>query len=166
LAQPAIKAVEAGETKFVPETWAKTYFEWMRNIQPWCVSRQLWWGHRIPAWYGPEVDKDGCLVDDLCNKAFVAHSVAEALEEARRHYGPSVRIEVSDDGEGYSAEGKERKLTRAVLMQDEDVLDTWFSSALWPFSTQGWPEKDPTAEGFYPGTVLVTAFDIISFSPS
>src|SRR5262245_26291692 len=128
LAQPAIKAVETGQTKFVPETWAKTYYEWMRNIEPWCVSRQLWWGHRIPAWYGPD------------KKFFVAADEAGARAQAKKHYGKDVE-----------------------LTQDEDVLDTWFSSGLWPFSTQGWPEKDPTREGFYPGSVLVTAFDIIFF---
>ncbi|HEY7798457.1 MAG TPA: valine--tRNA ligase [Hyphomonadaceae bacterium] len=128
LAQPAIKAVETGQTKFVPETWTKTYYEWMRNIEPWCVSRQLWWGHRIPAWYGPD------------KKFFVAADEAGAQAQARKHYGKDVE-----------------------LTQDEDVLDTWFSSGLWPFSTQGWPEQDPTREGFYPGSVLVTAFDIIFF---
>ncbi|MEZ5937636.1 MAG: valine--tRNA ligase [Hyphomonadaceae bacterium] len=131
LAQPAIKAVEEGRTKFVPETWTKTYFEWMRNIEPWCVSRQLWWGHRIPAWYGP----DGTF--------FVAESEAAAKLKAAGHYGED-----------------------AELTQDEDVLDTWFSSALWPFSTLGWPERSTEeikAEGFYPTQVLVTGFDIIFF---
>jgi len=124
LAKPAIEAVRDGRTRFVPETWAKTYFNWMENIQPWCVSRQLWWGHRIPAWYGP----DGAV--------FVAETEAEAQAQA---------------GEG------------VPLERDPDVLDTWFSSALWPFATLGWPERTPALERNYPGSVLVTGFDIIFF---
>ena len=128
LAQPAIKAVEEGRTKFVPERWNKTYFEWMRNIQPWCISRQLWWGHRIPAWYGPD------------NQIFVEASEAEAQAAAAKHYGQSVE-----------------------LTRDNDVLDTWFSSGLWPFSTLGWPEQTDELKRYYPGDVLVTGFDIIFF---
>ncbi|MBA4225677.1 MAG: valine--tRNA ligase [Hyphomonas sp.] len=124
LAKPARKAVEDGLTRFVPENWTKTYYNWMDNIQPWCVSRQLWWGHRIPAWY----DEDG--------NCFVANSE----EEAQLAAGP----------------GKK-------LVQDEDVLDTWFSSALWPFSTQGWPEETDALKAYYPTATLVTAFDIIFF---
>ncbi|MEA1937749.1 MAG: valine--tRNA ligase, partial [Pseudomonadota bacterium] len=124
LAVPAIKAVETGRTRFVPEQWANTYFEWMRNIQPWCVSRQLWWGHRIPAWYGP----DGTI--------FVEETEEAAKDAAHRHYGE-----------------------KTVLKQDTDVLDTWFSSALWPFSTLGWPDETPELERFYPGDVLITGFD-------
>ncbi|MDA1107958.1 MAG: valine--tRNA ligase [Proteobacteria bacterium] len=123
LAADAIKAVEDGRIKFVPENWSKTYFEWMRNIQDWCISRQIWWGHRIPAWY----DDDG--------KIYVARNLQEAQQQAK---------------------GK-------TLKQDEDVLDTWFSSALWPFSTLGWPEKTPELKMFYPTSVLVTGFDIIFF---
>ncbi len=123
LAGPAIKAVEDGRIRFVPESWSKTYFEWMRNIQDWCVSRQIWWGHRIPAWY----DDDG--------KIYVARSLREAQQQAK---------------------GK-------ALKQDEDVLDTWFSSALWPFSTLGWPEQTTGLKTFYPTSVLVTGFDIIFF---
>ncbi|MCZ6604852.1 MAG: valine--tRNA ligase, partial [Alphaproteobacteria bacterium] len=115
LAGPAIEAVEAGRIKFVPENWSKTYFEWMRNIQPWCISRQLWWGHRIPAWYGPD------------GKVFVAETSGDAEAQARAHYGL----------------GAGEILT---LIQDEDVLDTWFSSALWPFSTLGWPGETPELE--------------------
>ena len=128
LAIPAIKAVEEGRTKFVPERWSKTYFEWMRNIQPWCVSRQLWWGHRIPAWYGPD------------GTAFVEMDEAAAQAAADAHYGEAV-----------------------TLIQDEDVLDTWFSSGLWPFSTIGWPKKTEELARYYPGDVLVTGFDIIFF---
>ncbi len=128
LAQPAIKAVEEGKTVFVPKNWENTYFEWMRNIQPWCISRQLWWGHQIPAWYGPEGD------------IFVAENEQEAQEEANKKYGKPV-----------------------TLRQDPDVLDTWFSSGLWPFATLGWPDKTPELDKYYPGDVLVTAFDIIFF---
>ena len=128
LARPAIEAVERGETVFVPRTWEKTYFEWMRNIQPWCISRQLWWGHRIPAWYGPD------------GEIFVAHDEAEARALARVHYGRD-----------------------ELLKQDEDVLDTWFSSALWPFSTLGWPDETPELHRYYKTDVLVTGFDIIFF---
>ncbi|MEE3197321.1 MAG: valine--tRNA ligase, partial [Pseudomonadota bacterium] len=126
LAKAAIEAVELGNVSFVPESWSKTYFEWMRNIQDWCISRQLWWGHRIPAWY----DTDGNI--------YVAHDEAEV----RKKY------ELTDS---------------LPLHQDEDVLDTWFSSALWPFSTLGWPEDTPELNNFYPTTVLVTGFDIIFF---
>ena len=128
LARPAIKAVEDGQTVFEPRSWDKTYFEWMRNIQPWCISRQLWWGHRIPAWYGPD------------GETFVAETEAEAQALADAHYGAST-----------------------LLTQDEDVLDTWFSSGLWPFSTLGWPEQTEDLKRFYPTHTLVTGFDIIFF---
>ena len=128
LAQPAIDAVRSGRTVFVPKNWEKTYFEWMDNIQPWCISRQLWWGHQIPAWYGPD------------GEIFVALTEAEAQGEARRHYGKDV-----------------------TLVRDEDVLDTWFSSALWPFSTLGWPDQTQALARYYPTDVLVTGFDIIFF---
>jgi len=124
----AIEVVEGGEVKFYPRFWENTYLEWMRNIEPWCISRQLWWGHRIPAWYGPE------------NKTFVAPDEESAKEQARKHYG------------------KEVELTR-----DQDVLDTWFSSGLWPFSTMGWPEKTEDLKHYFPTNTLVTAFDIIFF---
>ena len=128
LAKPAIEAVERGQTVFVPRNWEKTFFEWMRNIQPWCISRQLWWGHQIPAWYGPE------------GQIFVELSEAEAQAAANAHYGRP-----------------------AELRRDEDVLDTWFSSALWPFSTLGWPERTPELQRYYPTDLLVTGFDIIFF---
>ncbi|WP_337995450.1 valine--tRNA ligase [Oleispirillum naphthae] len=129
LAKDAIAAVEDGRTKFVPETWSKTYFEWMRNIQPWCISRQIWWGHQVPAWYGP----DGAIFVEMTEEA--------ALAAAKAKYG-------KDD---------------IVLLRDPDVLDTWFSSALWPFSTLGWPEETPELARYYPTDVLVTGFDIIFF---
>jgi valyl-tRNA synthetase len=124
LAKPAIDAVKNGDIRFVPENWSKTYYNWMENIEDWCISRQIWWGHRIPAWY-----------DDYGNIY-----VADSLEEAQK-----------DAGQGVN------------LVQDEDVLDTWFSSALWPFSTLGWPEQKPELSRFYPTNVLVTGFDIIFF---
>ena len=126
LADPAIAAVEKGDIKFIPENWSKTYFEWMYNIEDWCISRQLWWGHRIPAWY----DDDGGMY------------VGRSEEEVRQKHGLAADLH---------------------LRQDEDVLDTWFSSALWPFSTLGWPEKTPELARYYPGDVLVTGFDIIFF---
>jgi valyl-tRNA synthetase len=128
LAEPAIAAVRAGKTKFIPANWENTYFNWMENIQPWCISRQLWWGHQIPAWYGPD------------GKTFVALSESEAESEADKHYGKPTR-----------------------LTRDEDVLDTWFSSALWPFSTLGWPDETLELKRYYPTSALVTGFDIIFF---
>jgi valyl-tRNA synthetase len=126
LAEPAIEAVESGAIRFIPENWSKTYFEWMHNIDDWCISRQLWWGHRIPAWY------------DAGGKIYVARNEAAVRE----------KFNLSNDIE---------------LRQDDDVLDTWFSSALWPFSTMGWPEDTQTLKTFYPTSVLVTGFDIIFF---
>lgn len=128
LAQPALKAVEQGDTVFEPKSYEKVYFEWLRNIEPWCISRQLWWGHRIPAWYGPN------------GEIYVAETEDDAREQAMADYDSEV-----------------------ALTQDEDVLDTWFSSALWPFSTMGWPEKTEDLERFYPTSDLVTAADIIFF---
>ncbi len=128
LAGPAIKAVEEGRTQFVPANWTKTYYEWMHNIQPWCISRQLWWGHQIPAWYGPD------------NSVFVAETEAEAKAEAKAKFGKDVPLE-----------------------RDPDVLDTWFSSALWPFSTLGWPDDVPEVKRYYPAETLITGFDIIFF---
>ena len=128
LAKPAIEAVEKGDTVFVPKNWDKTYFEWMNNIQPWCVSRQLWWGHQIPAWYGPD------------GQCFVEETEEAAQAAAAAHYGSAT-----------------------PLTRDEDVLDTWFSSALWPFSTLGWPEETDILKRHYKTDVLVTGFDIIFF---
>jgi len=119
LAEPAIEAVESGRIKFVPENWSKTYFDWMHNIQDWCISRQLWWGHRIPAWY----DDDGNIY------------VAQTEDDVRKKHSLSKDF---------------------ALRQDDDVLDTWFSSALWPFNTLGWPEKTEALDDFYPGSVLVS----------
>jgi valyl-tRNA synthetase len=128
LAGPAIAAVEEGRTVFVPQAWEKTYFHWMRNIEPWCISRQLWWGHQVPAWYAP----DGTV--------FVDYDESGAARQARAQFGRDV-----------------------TLLRDPDVLDTWFSSALWPFSTLGWPERTPELARYYPTNVLVTGLDIIFF---
>ena len=128
LAQPAIQAVEDGRVQFVPRQWENTFFAWMRDIEPWCISRQLWWGHRIPAWYAPD------------GQVFVAETQAEAEAQARLGFG-----------------------AETALVQDEDVLDTWFSSGLWPFSTLGWPEQTDALARRYPTDVLVTGFDIIFF---
>jgi valyl-tRNA synthetase len=165
LAKPAIEAVERGETSFVPKNWEKTYFEWMRNIQPWCISRQLWWGHRIPAWHGFQMQEDGGLVVDK-SIHFVEFTEAEAIEAAKKKYGRAVQLV------GSEFEAAEMLLNSAVgeggngavpIWRDEDVLDTWFSSALWPFSTLGWPDKTPELERYYMTDVLVTGFDIIFF---
>ncbi|VTZ50218.1 Valine--tRNA ligase [Methylocella tundrae] len=128
LAQPALDAVRSGKASFIPKNWEKTYFDWLENIQPWCISRQLWWGHQIPAWYGPD------------GKVFVEATEAEAAAAARAHYGEPT-----------------------ALARDPDVLDTWFSSALWPFSTLGWPDETTELKRYYPTNVLVTGFDIIFF---
>lgn len=128
LAGPAVEAVTSGKINFIPKQWENTFFAWMRDIQPWCISRQLWWGHRIPAWYGPD------------GEVFVAHDANDANAQALKHYGAATE-----------------------LTQDEDVLDTWFSSGLWPFSTLGWPDQTPELARYYPTDVLVTGFDIIFF---
>jgi valyl-tRNA synthetase len=147
LAQPAIAAVRSGRTKFVPQNWERTYFEWMENIQPWCVSRQLWWGHQIPAWYGPD------------GKVFVAETEEEAISHALGYY---VEQEVLTPEQGREM-ALDRNKRRDFITRDEDVLDTWFSSALWPFSTLGWPADTPEVRRYYPTDVLVTGFDIIFF---
>jgi valyl-tRNA synthetase len=182
LAEAAIKAVDTGRIRFVPENWKKTWDEWMNNIQPWCVSRQLWWGHQIPAWYGPaiiEVDgqrmhfwKDQSLPielqmkmpPDLNSEVFVGlneESVSsEALEKYRSKRIPEpefVFCESIEDAQFHTHENK------IGLWRDSDVLDTWFSSALWPFGTLGWPEDNDVLKNHYPGSVLVTGFDIIFF---
>ncbi|MDQ8700045.1 valine--tRNA ligase [Hyphomicrobium sp. LHD-15] len=162
LAKPAIAAIESGKTQFVPKNWEKTYFEWMRNIQPWCISRQLWWGHQIPAWYGPK--KAEGVLSLVEREFFVASSEEEALEKARAYYGLSVEI-VSNELEfstRFSGNPKD-KLLPIPIYRDEDVLDTWFSSALWPFSTLGWPDDTTELKRYYPTSVLVTGFDIIFF---
>lgn len=146
LAEPAMASVREGRTNFVPKNWDKTYFEWMENIQPWCISRQLWWGHQIPAWYGPD------------GQVFVEKTEEEALDAAVQHY-------LAHEGpwKAWVQERLENFEPGSILTRDEDVLDTWFSSALWPFSTLGWPDQTPELSRYYPTNVLVTGFDIIFF---
>ncbi|WAX93216.1 valine--tRNA ligase [Aminobacter sp. NyZ550] len=146
MAKPALRSVREGRTNFVPKNWEKTYFDWMENIQPWCVSRQLWWGHQIPAWYGPD------------GQVFVERSEEEALDAAIQHY-----LALEGPWKAWVEERLENFEPGKILTRDEDVLDTWFSSALWPFSTLGWPDKTPELETYYQTDVLVTGFDIIFF---
>ena len=164
LADKAIAAVEKGKTKFVPEHWTNVYFNWMKNIQPWCISRQLWWGHRIPVWYGPRMQGDPLFGKRA--KDFSATSQEEMLVEAQSYYGPKIKISVTDEALWARTGGESRsagELTEVQLYRDPDVLDTWFSSALWAFSTLGWPEQTPELKRYYPTSVLVTGFDIIFF---
>jgi valyl-tRNA synthetase len=147
LAREALDAVRDGRTAFVPKNWEKTYFEWMENIQPWCISRQLWWGHQIPAWYGPD------------GKVFVAETEDEAVARALAYYAETEAI-TPMEGHDMALDPEKRA---PFLIRDEDVLDTWFSSALWPFSTLGWPDDTPELKRYYPTDVLVTGFDIIFF---
>jgi valyl-tRNA synthetase len=185
LAAPALAAVRKGDTKFVPQNWEKTYFQWLENIEPWCVSRQLWWGHQIPVWYGPAIaskengkhpagldfvrrrkDASGLTVLSFEDPVmFCATSEAEALQQAADYYGyeatvtswPNYRDQIAAIAAGVAND------YRIPIYRDEDVLDTWFSSALWPFSTLGWPENTPELKRYYPNSVLVTGFDIIFF---
>jgi valyl-tRNA synthetase len=166
LAQPAIDAVREGKTRFVPENWAKTYFQWLEDIQPWCISRQLWWGHQIPAWYGFQLTPDGGALSGG-REIFVAASEQAAVAAANAHYGIA-HIEVAvDESDAFARISKPRqrsgKYTALAIWRDPDVLDTWFSSALWPFSTLGWPDETPELKTRYPTDVLVTGFDIIFF---
>jgi valyl-tRNA synthetase len=147
LARPAIAAVRDGATAFVPKNWEKTYFEWMENIQPWCISRQLWWGHQIPAWYGPD------------GKVFVAETEEEAVSRALVYYAETEAI-TPMQAHDMAIDPDSRA---PFLIRDEDVLDTWFSSALWAFSTLGWPDHTPELVRYYPTDTLVTGFDIIFF---
>ena len=143
--------MRAGRTVFVPTQWEATFFNWMENIQPWCISRQIWWGHQIPAWYGPD------------GKVFVAENEDDAVADALAHYTDIEEITV-EDGHDIAADPERRsRFANEYLHRDEDVLDTWFSSALWPFSTLGWPDQTPDLKRYYPTSVLVTGFDIIFF---
>jgi valyl-tRNA synthetase len=172
LAKPALAAIKKDDARFVPKNWEKTYFEWLNNIQPWCISRQLWWGHRIPAWYGPKLDAKGLPIEAEFEE-FVASSEEEVIELAKEKYPNGIRIEIQPDelrdieigpsGSWKAAEPGSERLTAIQLRRDPDVLDTWFSSALWPFSTLGWPDKTPELNRFYPTSTLVTGFDIIFF---
>ncbi|PDS78275.1 valine--tRNA ligase [Rhizobium sp. L43] len=146
LGQPALESVREGRARFIPRNWENTYFNWLENIEPWCISRQLWWGHQIPAWYGPD------------GQVFVEKTEEEALQAAIQHY-------LSHEGpmKAYVEDLLENFKPGEILTRDEDVLDTWFSSALWPFSTLGWPDETPELARYYPTNVLVTGFDIIPF---
>ena len=168
LAQPAIEAVRSGKIKIVPQAWEKTFFNWMENIQPWCVSRQLWWGHQIPAWFGPRIEKDGSLTYDLNGGeqlAFVSEDEEAAINEARETYGADVNVVIVNSPIDTYLEGINNPQPNTVrLYRDPDVLDTWFSSALWPFATLGWPDNgDKTLAGRYPNDVLISGFDILFF---
>ena len=152
MAKPAVRSVREGRTRFVPKNWEKTYFDWMENIQPWCISRQLWWGHQIPAWYGPD------------GHVFVAKSEKEALDDAVEYY-----LALEGPWKAYVQEKLDNFAPGEILTRDEDVLDTWFSSALWPFSTLDWTGDEaidavnPLLQQYLPSSVLVTGFDIIFF---
>ena len=151
LAEPAIAAVRERRTVFVPAQWEATFFNWMENIQPWCISRQIWWGHQIPAWYGPD------------GKIFVDENEDDVVADALAHYTDIEEITV-EEGHDIAADPQRRaRFANEYLRRDEDVLDTWFSSALWPFSTLGWPDETPELKRYYPTTALVTGFDIIFF---
>jgi valyl-tRNA synthetase len=151
LAQDAIVAVRERKTVFVPGQWEATFFNWMENIQPWCISRQIWWGHQIPAWYGPD------------GKIFVAETEDDAVADALAHYTEIEEITVEEGHDIAADPARRARFARDYIKRDEDVLDTWFSSALWPFSTLGWPDETPELKRFYPTSALVTGFDIIFF---
>ncbi|MFV0475653.1 MAG: class I tRNA ligase family protein [Pikeienuella sp.] len=185
LAKPALEAVQNGRTGFVPKNWEKTYFNWMENIEPWCISRQLWWGHRIPVWYGPSI-QDGMSIEEHGQdaltmnpqKQFCASSEEKALEQAREYYQGDFDVVIMPES-GSNLGGGEREfanpgvagvgtpqyveVNEIRIARDPDVLDTWFSSALWPFSTLGWPEKTPELAKYYKTDVLITGNDIIFF---
>ncbi len=173
LAERAIKAVEDGRTRFVPENWSNVYFHWLKNIQPWCISRQLWWGHQIPAWYGPYISGADGL--PTLTPTFVAATEEEACAQALEYYRTTLladgkpwapnlrRVTVAPDNTASQGSTDRESIFEITLRRDQDVLDTWFSSALWPFSTLGWPDKTPELARYYPTSVLITGFDIIFF---
>ncbi|QJU56580.1 valine--tRNA ligase [Sphingomonas sp. AP4-R1] len=176
LAGPALEAVRSGAIRVVPETWKKTWYQWLENIQPWCVSRQLWWGHQIPVWYGPKKTGPRTTVEssDRANlEPFVAATEEEATELARAYYGSEFAVLTSDDapwttepGQGFDVEttvSEQEHYVPVTIHRDPDVLDTWFSSALWPFGTLGWPEQTETLKRHYPNDVLISGFDILFF---
>ena len=180
LATPAIEAVQTGAVRLVPKSWDKTFYNWMENVQPWCVSRQLWWGHQIPAWYGPKCESNDAgfrvsLVGDGEGAwfDFVEASEADAVETARQRYQEitglkiDVRVVDANDPEYEFDGGHARQIDEHTyqfdLFRESDVLDTWFSSALWPFATIGWPDADPREARRYPNDVLVSGFDILFF---
>ncbi|WP_432817071.1 valine--tRNA ligase [Sulfitobacter sp. JB4-11] len=178
---PALEAVRNGDVQILPEQDKKVYFHWLENIEPWCISRQLWWGHQIPVWYGPKVVGDneaGYHLTYNPPKYFCAPSKEEAVAQAQEYYGEDVEIELSKFDNLLAAEGAMKKanptafsigspsnmrLSRVVLSRDPDVLDTWFSSGLWPIGTLGWPEQTEALDKYFPTSVLITGFDIIFF---
>ncbi|SEW25814.1 valyl-tRNA synthetase [Cognatiyoonia koreensis] len=185
IVQPALDAVREGRTKIMPESGEKVYYHWLENIEPWCISRQLWWGHQIPVWYGPDVQAGKSIQEHGTRaltynpmKTFCAPSFEEATKEAKEFYGESVRINLSPFDE-FQAKAGQRKAPNPVaqgaggrgkvalrsvdLARDPDVLDTWFSSGLWPFGTLGWPDQDDPAMKYFPGDVLITGQDILFF---
>jgi len=183
LSKEARAAVADGRTDFVPSSWSKTYFNWLDNIEPWCISRQLWWGHQVPVWYGPSKEDLSALVsqgkstnstirmlgstrerglDNFIGKVFCGVDEQAVRTQARSYYGENTTIVIRSDL-GQKAAYDSSSKDSVTLVQDPDVLDTWFSSALWPFSTLGWPDETEELKTFYPGAVLVTAFDIIFF---
>jgi valyl-tRNA synthetase len=175
LAKPAIEAVRSGAIKVVPQSWEKTYFNWMENIQPWCVSRQLWWGHRIPAWYGPRVPDEDTDLSDISwtvdEVVFVAEDEDQLSRQLKAYYGDR-EFFVHDTMEEYyewdsalssGIEIPTEQMGKVHLYKEEDVLDTWFSSALWPFGTLGWPDQTTALERHYPNDVLISGFDILFF---
>jgi valyl-tRNA synthetase len=167
LAQPALTAVQFGKASFIPKNWEKTYFDWLKNIQPWCISRQIWWGHQIPAWYGPKKNLDGTTTLATVNEGglirtgsldpFIEATEADAIRAASEYYGRDIIVVKDAFDSTWMASNK------TPIWRDPDVLDTWFSSALWPFSTLGWPDETPELKHRYPTSVLVTGFDIIFF---
>ncbi|MEO7634964.1 MAG: class I tRNA ligase family protein, partial [Sphingomicrobium sp.] len=173
LAAPVLEATRSGAIRIVPETWKKTWFNWLENIQPWCVSRQLWWGHRIPAWFGfskdwlenhkhktyREIAEEVITGTTPDTKIFVAETEEALLEQATEYYGSDIQVRIYGKDDLESFDGR----LSVVLSQDEDVLDTWFSSALWPFATLGWPEQTPDLARHYPNDVLISGFDILFF---
>jgi len=173
LAGPAIDAVRNGDIRIVPKTWEKTWFNWLENIQPWCVSRQLWWGHQIPVWYGPELQSEGSLLAGLNNrKAFVGENEEAVRALAKKYYGHDCKIVFDDNPAFELTETGDYKTTITATMgeqrirtlnRDPDVLDTWFSSALWPFGTLGWPDESELVKRHYPNDVLISGFDILFF---
>ena len=168
LAAPALGAVRDGQTRIVPKTWEKTYFDWMENIQPWCISRQLWWGHRIPAWYGPAdsaISQDGLSPFAIFVEVDQSAAIDAAREKYRSFYSQvqNLEVQVVEDQFASVRLRQESQGKRIGIWRDDDVLDTWFSSALWPFSTLGWPAEAPELARYYPTSTLVTGFDIIFF---
>ena len=176
LAKPAIEAVKSGKIKIVPETWAKTWFNWLENIQPWCVSRQLWWGHRIPVWYFPPHDQAVPVIkvmgqnerDELLYRLITDQVVCETEEEALKQIADRLgvsreKLHVCRHKSDYARMLLSPERASIPVLQDQDVLDTWFSSALWPFATLGWPDETEDLQRHYPNDVLISGFDILFF---